>query len=120
MDPSTRYQIKIEIETFMNKYPGASIREVRQFLKSGSASQVWNNLTRQTRSSFLVRNYTKCQETGSSLKHRGFNGRKKTPESVQKRVKKMLLNKKTPGLRKVAATTGVCVSTAMHYFFVCC
>ena len=114
MDPSTRYQIKVEIETFMNKYPGASIREVRQFLKSGSASQVWNNLTRQTRSSFLVRNYTKCQETGSSLKHRGFNGRKKTPESVQKRVKKMLLNKKTPGLRKVAATTGVCVSTARN------
>ena len=103
MDSETRKKLKSEIEVYLAKFPNAQIRDVRKFLKSdGTTSQLWRNLNKSTRNSFL--DYLKkFLATGSSVKHRGGNGRKKTPRRTQATIKRLAMNKNNRSLRKRAA-----------------
>ena len=104
MDSETRKNLKSEIEVYLAKFPNAQIRDVRKFLKSdGTTSQLWRNLNKSTRNSFLDYNVKKFLATGSSVKHRGGNGRKKTPRRTQATIKRLAMNKNNRSLRKRAA-----------------
>ena len=82
MDSETRKKLKSEIEVYLAKFPNAQIRDVRKFLKSdGTTSQLWRNLNKSTRNSFLDYNVKKFLATGSSVKHRGGNGQENTKKS---------------------------------------
>ena len=60
MDSETRKKLKSEIEVYLAKFPNAQIRDVRKFLKSdGTTSQLWRNLNKSTRNSFLDNNVKK-------------------------------------------------------------
>ena len=115
MDSETRKKLKSEIEVYLAKFPNAQIRDVRKFLKSdGTTSQLWRNLNKSTRNSFLDYNVKKFLATGSSVKHRGGNGRKKTPRRTQATIKRLAMNKNNRSLRKVAGLTGVSYVTVRN------
>ena len=104
MDSETRKKLKSEIEVYLAKFPNAQIRDVRKFLKSdGTTSQLWRNLNKSTRNSFLDYNVKKFLATGSSVKHRGGNGRKKTSRRTQATIKRLAKNKNNRSLRRRAA-----------------
>ena len=97
------------------KFPDARIRDVREFLKSdGTTSQLWGNLNKSTRNSFLDRNVKKFSATGSYVQHRGGNGRKNTPRRTQAMIKRLAMNKNNRSLRKVAEMTHVCPTTVRN------
>ena len=111
MDSATRKKLKSEIEVYLSKFPDARIRDVREFLKSdGTTSQLWGIHNKSIRNSFLDRNVKKFFATGSSVKHRGGNGRKNT-QRTQAMIKRLAMNKNNRSLRKVAGMTRVCPST---------
>ena len=103
MDSATRKLLKSETEVYLAKFPDVRIRDVRVFLKSdGTTSQLWRNLNKSTRNSFLDYNVKKFLATGSSVKHRRGNGRKNTPRRTQAMIKRLAMNENNRSLRKVA------------------
>ena len=59
MHYATRKKLRSEIEVYLTKFPNAQIKDIREFLKSGTTSQLWGNLKKSTRNSFLGRNVRK-------------------------------------------------------------
>ena len=79
----TRKKLKSEIEVYLAKFPDVRIRDVRVFLKSdGTTSQLWRNLNKSTRNSFLDYNVKKFLATGSSVKHKGAERKHETMSCV--------------------------------------
>ena len=105
MDSATRKKLKSEIEVYLTVSPNAQIKDICEFLESGTTSQLWGNLKKVPKThfsqemykSFLVLNrlYSIGEETA---------GRKHQEEA---RIKRLAMNKHNRSL-KVAGLTGVC------------
>ena len=54
MDSATRKKLKSEIEVYLTKFLIAQIKDICEFLKSGTTFQRWGNLKKSTRNSFLA------------------------------------------------------------------
>ena len=56
IDSGARKKLKSEIEVHLSKFPNAQIKDISEFLKSGTTFQPSGNLKKSTRNSFLARN----------------------------------------------------------------
>ena len=55
LDSATWKKLKSEIEIYLTKFLIAQIKDICEFLKSGTTFQRWVNLKKSTRNSFLAR-----------------------------------------------------------------
>ena len=112
--PELKVRLKQEIEVYVSKYPNASTIEIYDFLREGDHHPQLLSLKRNTMCKFIRFQARKYVSSGSALKHRGGNGRKRIPRRTESRIKRLLV--KTPGssLRNVAPKNGVSAQTVSN------
>ena len=115
MLPETKKKLKNEIKVYLLKFPNADIKDLREFLRTGSTAPLIAPFKKSSFSMFLKDNISKFRETGSCLKHRGIgNNNNRTKATVTARIRTLIFNKERRSLRTVAALTGVSKTTVAN------
>ena len=106
MNSESRSFLKQQIQTYLQKYPDCTGKDVKKWILSGDQEFNLMDVQRDTLNKFIQYNLGKFREEGQCVKHKGGNGRKQTPRTVVARIKTLMLNKKRRSLRTVAAKVG--------------
>ena len=86
MNSESRSFLKQQIQTYLQKYPDCTGKDVKKWILSGDQEFNLMDVQRDTLNKFIQYNLGKFREEGQCVKHKGGNGRKQTPRTVVARI----------------------------------
>lgn len=115
MDRVTKKLAAHQINVYLTKYPGASVKETVRFIQSGSQGDCnLEDVKRNTLNQFVTYNIAKFHSTGSCIQRVPGSGRPKDVTGDRSNIRKVLSafeNKVTPGQNNVATKIDVSQSS---------
>ena len=115
MNSECRQYLQTHIMVMMEKNPACTIPEMRAWLLSGEQQFDLSQVKRSTLIMFVKRTMEKFMERGIMDRKSGSGGRNKISGRVVTKIKRLAMNKKRRGIRRVAAMVGVSKSTVHSY-----
>ena len=115
MNSECREFLQNHMEVMMEKNPACTIPEMRAWLLCGEQQFDLSQVKRSTLTMFMKRTMEKFNERGTMVRKSGSGGRNKVSSQVVTRIKRLAMNKKRRGSRRVAAMVGVSKNTVQRY-----
>ena len=114
MDSKLKSDLRRQIQAYLQKSPDASLREVKNWIKSENQLLLGTQIKDGTLKGFIFYQLKKFQDGFDATKHKGGNGRPQISKAKQRKIKVLSLNKENRSNRSVAKMTGVSRETVRN------